>query len=428
MKVVLINPDQSSIVKGIYPSLGIGYLAASLEKERIQTKIWDVTASSLTKKEIEFNLKKENPDVVGISANSFTFLEAKNLAKTIKTINPKTKIIVGGPQVTLYPRETLLNSEFDFAIYGEAEISLPNLVNNLSGGNFEEVNGIAYRKGSEIKMNSPEELIKNLDSFDFPARHLMPMDKYFSPIARSEKYHVLLSSRGCPFSCTYCAPMEGKKFRMRGAKNFVDEIEELTLKYGIKELQFYDDSFSVKKERVSEICDEIINRNLNLQWDARTRVDIVDGDLLKKMKASGCTRIRYGVESGNQDILGVMNKNITLEQIRDTINLTQKIGGIETLAYFMVGAPGENLKTIKDTIELARELKTDHVRFNITTAYPGTKMYQEGLDNKIFKEDYWKQYARGELDYVPELLFETKEYKKKDLEKIIKYAYNECEI
>jgi anaerobic magnesium-protoporphyrin IX monomethyl ester cyclase len=427
MKVTLISPNQISGIAGKYPNLGIGYLAAVLEKNEIDAQIWDISASSLSNRDLQIKLEREKPDIVGITSNSFTFLHTKKIAQTIKKITPNTKIVIGGPQATLYPRETMFNLEFDVAIHGEAEISLPNLIGNISKENFKDINGISYREGENVIVNPPEKLIKNIDSIPFPARHLMPMKKYFSPIAREVPYHMMITSRGCPFSCTYCAPIGGKKFRVRSPTNVVDEIEELTSEYGIKELQFYDDSFSVKKERVIQICDEIINRGLDFQWDARTRVDIIDEELLRKMKGAGCTRIRYGVEAGDQKVLDIMNKNITPEQVKEAVSLTKKVGGIEILTYFMIGTPGETLETIHKTISLAKELNTDHVRFNITNANPGTQMYKDALMRGVFSEDYWIQYARGELEYIPELFFETEEYTKKDLEKIVKYAYSECQ-
>ena len=428
MKVILVNPKQLQGIQGVYPSLGIAYIASALTEKGIDTKIWDLPANRWSETKFEIQLEEESPNIVGITANSFTFPEAKKLAGIIKRKNNQIKVVLGGPHVTLYPTETLLHPEFDFAFFGEAEVSFPNFIEALNNQSLlSGVKGLVYRENGKITCNSPQEPIVDLDKISFPARHLIPMEKYFSPIARASPYHIMITSRGCPFSCTYCAPsLEGKKFRMRSPTNTVDEIEELVLNYGIKELQFYDDSLSVNKNRVMQICDEITRRELKFQWDARTRVDIVDENLLKKMKGAGCTRIRYGIESGDQRILDIMNKNTTLEQIEQAVALTRDIGGIEILTYFMIGTPGETLNTIHRTIDLAKRLNPDHVRFNITNANPGTQMYKDALEKGIFKEDYWLHYAQGRLIEIPNLVFETEEYTRRDLEKLVKYAYQEC--
>ncbi len=419
MDALLINPSQIQGIKGIYPNLGIGYIASVLQSKGVNIKIHDVSATG----EISSELNKISP-IVGISSNSFNFSNAKSIAQEIKKTNPHTKIVLGGPQATLFPIDILNNPEFDIVCIGEGENTFLELLDSLDKP--DQVKGIAFREKNSIILNPRREIIKDLDSIPFPARNLMPMERYFSPMSNGLSYDILITSRRCPFRCTYCAPIGEKKFRKRSPENVADEIEELISEFGIRFIQFYDDSFSVNKKKVIALCDEINKRGLDFKWDARTRVDIVDTKLLEKMKGAGCVRIRYGVESGDPRILGLMNKDITLDQVREAVALTKQIGGMETLSYFMIGFPGESLESTMKTISLARELDTTHVRFNITTANPGTQLYNDALERGEFRGDPWRKYARGELKNTPNLIFETEEYNKNDLENLVRFAYSNC--
>ena len=228
MKVALINPKQMDTINGRYPHLGIGSLASILEKNNIEVKIWDMPVSELNEEDISNMLQDYDPEIVGITSNSFTFLEAKKLAGLSKSINPDVLTIVGGPHISIYPVETLVNNEFDIAIPGEAEISFLNVVQTLQNNKkLEDIRGVVYRNGSQIIKNSPEKLISNLDNLPLPARHLMPNDSYFSPIAHNDNYSIVTTVRGCPFKCFYCSSNNGKSFRMRSPSNVVDEIEFL---------------------------------------------------------------------------------------------------------------------------------------------------------------------------------------------------------
>jgi radical SAM superfamily enzyme YgiQ (UPF0313 family) len=230
-----------------------------------------------------------------------------------------------------------------------------------------------------------------------------------------------MTSRGCPYRCLFCdRPHLGKKFRARSAINVVDEIEEC-VKKGIGEFIFYDDTFTIDRQRVFDICDEILRRKLDIMWDIRTRVDNVDKVLLERLKAAGCARIHYGVESGNPEILKVLRKGITIEQVERAFKLTKE-AGIATLAYFMIGSPGETRSQILETIKFARKLAPDFVHFSIATPYPATPLYQIGLEGGQLKNDYWREFARNPTsDFVPELWEEK--MSGQELLGLLKYTY-----
>jgi len=245
------------------------------------------------------------------------------------------------------------------------------------------------------------ELISDLDKIPFPARHLTPYKKYSSLLAKRNPITTMITSRGCPYNCLFCMrPHLGKKFRARSAKNVVDEIEEC-VNIGIKEFLIYDDTFTVERKRVMDICNEIMRRRLDIGWDIRTRVDTVDYELLKKMKKAGCERIHYGVEKGNQEQLDILRKGITLKQVKNAFRLTKKVG-IGTLAYFMIGGPKETRKTVMQSINFAKMIKPDYAHFSITTPFPATDLYDLALKKAIIKKDVWKEFAKKPgKDFVP---------------------------
>jgi len=289
-----------------------------------------------------------------------------------------------------------------------------------------KVPGLVFKEGKKIINTGARELIDDLDAFPFPSRHLTPYRKYYSLLAKRSPVTTMITSRGCPYRCLFCErPHLGGKFRARTAGNIVDEMENC-VDMGIKEFFIYDDTFAIDRQRATDICDEILNRGLDIGWDIRTRVDSVDREFLGKLSEAGCERIHYGVESGNPEILKVLRKGITIEQVRKAFKLT-KDARISTLAYFMIGSPREAEAQIIETIEFAKELEPDFVHFSITTPFPATPLYYMGLEEGRFKNDYWKEFAENPtVDFVPELWEET--LSREELIKLLKYAYKNFHI
>jgi radical SAM superfamily enzyme YgiQ (UPF0313 family) len=280
---------------------------------------------------------------------------------------------------------------------GEAEFSLINFLNLLERktNGFENVPGLVFKNKEGKIIENDTVPVKDLDALPFPQRRLLNVHNYNSLLSRGALCTTIISSRGCPFKCAFCdrplSPVTSH-FRARSAKNVTDEIQEC-VDLGIKDFLFYDDTFTVNRNRVLAVCDEILGRGLKIHWDIRTRVDLVDEEMLRMLKKAGCKAIHYGVEAGNDRILKVIKKGFTIQKVRETFKLTRRIG-IETLAYFMIGLPSEVPSDIQDTFDLAKELHPDYAHFTIFSPYPGTELYNLGLERGIIKQDIWREFAR----------------------------------
>lgn len=435
MKIILINPPTSNLVltnlpeilaqDDSMPPLGIMYIASYLEKNtNHEIKIMDCLAEKMSYQELKERIKKEKPDIVGITTLTFTLVDVLKTAKVVKEVNSKTKIILGGSHVNIYPEETLNFPEVDYLVLGEGEKPAKDLIENINQKEkLNDIKGIAFKDNNgKMINNGPRELIQNLDKLPFPARNLIPNEKYSSVLSENNPVTTFISSRGCPYRCTFCNRAHlGKVFRARSAKNVVDEMEECK-NMGINEVFFYDDTFTIDRKRVIDICDEIKKRKLKIYWDARARVDTIDEDILKAMKESGCQRIHYGVEAGTEKILKVLNKNITLEQVEKAFKLTRKTN-IQTLAYFMIGSPRETKGDVLKTIKFAKRIRPDFVCFSITTPYPQTEIYELGLREKIIPYDFWKEFAKNPQSDFIAIPWEEK-ISKEELDALLKKAYH----
>ena len=434
MKILLINPPSLNTIKsclprvidegrGFTPPLGLMYIAGYLEKHTdYQIEILDSQVERINYSKLKEKIKKRNPNIIGITATTFTLIDAINTAKIAKGINPKIKIILGGPHPTIYPEETARIKEVDFCIIGEGENAILKLIKNINDPNkLKQIKGIAFRDKKNVINTGQTDFIKNLDNLPFPTRHLIPYKKYFWSLSPLAPITTMFTSRGCPYKCLFCdRPQLGKIFRSRSAKNVVDEMEECQ-KMGIREIFIYDDTFGVDRQRMLDICSKIKKRNLDIAWDIRTRVDTVDEEVLKLLKEAGCQRIHYGVEAGTQKILNILRKGITLEMAEKAFKLTKKVN-IETAGYFMIGSPTETKSDMLKTIKFMKRLDPDYVHITVTTPYPATDLYRMGLEQKILPYDYWKEFAKNPTpDFEP--YFWEKELSREELFSLLKKAY-----
>jgi len=433
-KVLLINPPAKHTLvgnnpkfldeeRGHNPPLGLLYLAAMVEERSPhQVCVVDAQVEELSYEELAGHLEGESPDLVGITAMTFTLLDVVRTVEVAKLAAPEAKVVLGGPHVHLYPRESVEMPGVDFAILGEGEHSLLALCDRLwQPERWDEVPGLVYRRDGEVVVNERPGLIEDLDTLPFPARDLTPYHRYSSVLARRRPVTTMFTSRGCPYRCTFCdRPHLGKKFRAASAKRVADEMQEC-VEMGIHEILVYDDTFTVSRRRVLEICQEVRRRGLDVGWDIRARVDTVDEEMLEALRAAGCERIHYGVEAGSDSSLTVLRKGITVEQARRAFRLTRK-AGIATLAYFMIGIPGENEDDVRQTMRLARELDPDVVHVTILTPFPGTEIYRWALEQGVCESDCWRDFARHPTaDFQPP--YWTREMGRERLEALLVEAY-----
>lgn len=407
--------DYKAPIEFHMPKLGLLSLAGYLEKHgQADIKILDSGLEKISYHNLPQKIKDINADVIAMSVLSFTLIDVIKTAKLIKKLNPNIIIILGGPHVNIYPTETLNIAPIDYIILGEGEITFTELVNNLDNKEIiKTIKGLIFKEENKIINTGLREPLKDLDHLPFPARHLTPYKDYASLLTKQKPVTTMITSRGCPYKCTFCdRPHLGKIFRKRSAENVMAEME-LCQNMGIKEILIYDDTFTANRKRVIDICHLLIEKGIKIKWDIRTRVDTVDFELLKLLKKAGCTRIHYGVEAGTEKILKVLNKDITIPQVIKTFNDTKK-AGIETLAYFMIGSPTENLEDINQTLELAKKLKADYVHFAILTPFPATEIYTRGLKKGIFKHDYWQKFASlPDPNFIPP--FWTENFSREEL-------------
>jgi len=405
MKILLVYPPTRKSVpsilpaevessRGAFPPLGILYLAAQIKGiPGVEVLVRDADNQNLNSGQIADEVSEKGIELAGITVLSFHLLDAVDLAENIKKRSPETKIIVGGPHPHLYPKETLGLGVFDYLALGEGEESFKDFVARIQAGEKEpKLNGILSRQDRGEKFESRTGAISDLDQLKFPARELLPIASYFSVLSPNRPATTAVSSRGCPYKCIFCdRPHLGKKFRARSAEKVVAEMEECA-GLGIREVIFYDDNFTTSRERVLKIAELILAKELKIAWDIRARVGDLKPEDYRLLRRAGLARIHFGVESGDPDLLELIQKGITIDQARFAFRSAQS-AGIETLAYFMIGLPGENETTISRTINLAIELKPDYVHFSMLMLFPGTPIYFLALERGIIKEDLWQKFA-----------------------------------
>ncbi|OGP52181.1 MAG: hypothetical protein A2Y79_12885 [Deltaproteobacteria bacterium RBG_13_43_22] len=436
MKVLLINPPDFHMIKtnfpdelegeekaGYNPPLGLLYVASyALSHTDFEIEVLDTQVEELTYADIEKEIVRRNPDVVGIQTMTFTLIDVMMVARIVKKADPKTIIVLGGPHVNIYPEESIEQVEIDFLILGEGEVPFTELLNGLNrNDDLSLIKGLVFKKDGKLVNTGSRPLIDNLDELPHPARSLVPVEKYWSVLARSNPVTTIMTSRGCPYKCIFCdRPHLGKSFRFRSAKNVVDEMEEC-IQMGIAEFILYDDTFTVNRQRVLDICAEIVSRKLKIFWDVRARVNLIDLEMMEKMKSAGCDRIHFGVESGNNEILKVLKKGITLNQVETAFQAARK-AGLTTLAYFMLGNPFETREQILETIGFSRKIRPDFVHISLTSPFPATELYKLGLERGIIKRDYWKEFAENpSADFLPPLWEEN--LNRDELFEMLRLAY-----
>lgn len=391
MKIFFCTPP-SKIKPG--PPLGIGYLAAVLEKANHQVFFQD--GSLVPVKTLIKEIQAENPTLVGIYMNTVTRFDAISLAELIKD-KVNLPIIIGGPHPTLMADQLLCHYDcFDYVLRGEAEESLVQLLDCLEKGqSLEKILGLSFRKNKQIVHNPPAPFIKDLDKLPFPKHEMFDYRRYPVPEQASGKDLMVvpvIASRGCPFNCLFCSASQlvGHTYRFRSAQNVIDEVSFLHQNLKANYIYFQDDHFFLNKKRTEEFCQGMIKKGLaeKVRWRCTGRVDCLDGPTLELMKKGGCDFICFGVESATEEGLKFFNKKFTLSQVRKVFAVSRRIG-IRRGANFILGGDHETKETIEKQRQLIEELDPEIAGPSILTVFPGTDLFRLAKKKGLLDEKIW---------------------------------------
>jgi anaerobic magnesium-protoporphyrin IX monomethyl ester cyclase len=419
MKVLLINPPQTFYPGSDLPSgnlpLGLMYVAAVLEKDNAKVEILDAFMADepvrkaedtveigMTYDKIAEEIRARKPDVVGIS-NPFTCQtqHATKVADIVKEIDREIPTVVGGPHVSAVPEEFMAEARsIDFAVMGEGEYTMLDIVKLTEGKmKAEDVKGIAYRKDDKIIVNQPRSFLANLDELPYPAYDLVDMESYLNPKrieyrSFKDRSISMITSRGCPFNCVFCAVHlhMGKAFRAHSVDYVVNHIKHVVDKYRVKTIFFEDDNMTFDLKRFDAICDRIIKEKIKFKWETPNgiRADYLTLDLLKKMKRSGCQSVFFGVESGDQHVLDdIISKSLDLNAVMNVAKMCKDIG-LSTAAFYIIGFPGEKKEDMLKTVDFALKLKNDYdvgMLLHIATPSCGTRLYYQCKEKGYIQEN-----------------------------------------
>ncbi len=394
-RILLVRTYENAVNLAVTPPLGIMYLASMIRKH---AKGWEVGIldTRLTRKgsrnwRLKTNIeqiKDFKPDIIGFSSLTYERDYLHQLAMLCKKQIPSAAIIAGGPYPTFSPRDPFECAAIDYAFIGEAERTLPVFISLFQQRNaFDSLDGIAYRKNNEIKVNPPGRYVEDLDSIPFPAWDLVDIKAYNSLGTRNmmnmqagRRYMPLFTTRACPYSCTYCHQIFGKGYRKRSVANVILEMEILIEKYGIDEFHFFDDIFNLDRKRTKDICRAIIDKGwkIHLAFPNGLRGDILDAETIELLRAAGTYKVMYAVETASQRLQKKIGKNIDLDKIKWAIEYSQRQGMI-TKGYFMLGFPDESLEEMRSTIDFAVNSRLQMASFFEVVPQPGTRLYEEAI-------------------------------------------------
>jgi radical SAM superfamily enzyme YgiQ (UPF0313 family) len=362
-------------------------------EDKHEVKILDCPTMKCDFEGVKSYLHEVKPDLIGVTSTTSTIDQSYHTIRIAKCLHPHITTVLGGPHATFMAREVLAQChDLDVVICGEGEIAFKRLIEDWP--ELSRIPNAVYRKSDEIRENPEKGFIDDLDKLPFPAFHLLPMDSYQH---EGKRCGVVMTSRGCPYNCIFCSSSQlwGKKWRARTPNNVVKELEILSHKYGIDEIEFLDDLFTFDQTRVERICDLIEERKLNISYICSSRVNTFSERIAKKLKRSGCHTVYFGAESTIPRILSFLRKGITPSQTRKAVEIAKKVG-LNTIVSFILGTPGETEEDVEKTIKFAKELEPTYAQFTIYTPFPGTEAFElaEAEGSIITRE--WSRFTTQE--------------------------------
>jgi anaerobic magnesium-protoporphyrin IX monomethyl ester cyclase len=419
MKVQLIMPSggylaERWITGSSMPPLGLLYIGAVLEKAGIDVRIVPADIKKMTWKDVAKDISDYGPDFIGVTSTTENRFQSFELIGQIKKAFPQALTVLGGPHASMAAEDCLSHiPELDLVVRGEGEETMIELCRWHEAGKdpqgLDSIAGISFRKNGALHSNPPRPVIKNLDSLPYPAFHLVPFEEYdfkFPVPGKGELPAVnIMSSRGCPFNCNFCAtPINwGRNVRMRSPENVVDEIEGLIERYGAKVIFFFDDTFNVNTKRVERICDLIIERNLDIYWKCDVRVDLIDKPLLTKMKQAGLFHLSFGLEAGSERVRNqVIGKQVDVEDFHNLVKWCQELEIVPNV-FFIYSHPTETWEEAQETIKIIEQYGEGiEASIAILHIYPGTPLEKIAKDKGLLPQDFtWVKRYRSKIITLP---------------------------
>lgn len=391
---LLINPADPPAT---YPPLGICYLASMLRQNNISVKILDNPTLGLNTEKIVDLVYILNPRIVGITVMSSLLRSTFDIVRSIKKRLPDVTIVVGGPYITVDPT-VIVELDVEYGFRGDAELAFPEFCQTILNGERPtlDIPGLIINLKGDICMSAPA-LYPDLNTLPTPAYDLLDIAKYRSSEMNYKTVSMIISRGGCPYTCSFCGNLMKERYRRIDSTNVVDQIEYVIKKFNTQLIEFVDETFTLSRNRTKDLCNEIIKRKIKIRWICLTRVDNVDEELLLLMKAAGCYKIRFGVESGNEAIRFRSHKKITNNQFENIIRTCKKIG-IKTLCFYIFGFPSETEEQMKETLEYSFTLPSDTVTYSRMEPIPNSEIFDLAIKEGKLHPNVWRHFMKGECE------------------------------
>lgn len=418
MKILIINPpspgdypftregrcmQKEGVWTTVWPPISLCNIASVLRENGFDVRINDCPSEGVNSDGLMKIISDFQPDLLIMNSSTPSINSDVKIPALVKSTAPACKIAAFGIHAGVLPDEVFtLSPGLDFIIRGEPEYSALDLAQKLqTGESLAGAAGISYRLNGKIEHNPNRPFYPELDELPYPAWDLVNLNNYTLPFT-GKRFVMIMSSRGCPYDCTFCVAQSyyGKKVRKRSAERITDEIEWTMKTFGIADFFFWSESFTIVKKNIHGLCDEILKRGLKIRWVCNSRVDNIDEELLLNMKKAGCWMISYGIESADQGILDRAKKGVTIEQVREAVKITRKIG-FQIAGHFVLGLPGETEETLKKTAKFSRELDLDYAQYYCASPWPGSRFYDEAKKEGWLTTDNWDMFEQSFciLDY-----------------------------
>ncbi len=394
---------------GIFPSLALGGLAAWVRQHGYPCRIIDLHVNNQYPNDAHADVAEYDPDIVALTSKTLGWPAVIEIAQMVRKAAPNAVVVVGGPHMSIYARESLTWPCFDIAVVGDGEETFLEICDRVEQGSdlkdMRDILGTAVRTDDAIIQNPPRPLPRDINKYPMTAWDLLPVSDYHV-MTLLKPFATMVTTRGCPWHCGYCSQVYSEKLRFRSVELVVDEMEYLEKTYGIREIVFFDETFTIGKKRMRHFSEEVQRRGLNVKFNIRARVDTVDREVVRSLKKAGLRSIHMGVEAGTNRVLKIMNKQITREQTEEAYRICRE-EGVDTRGYFMVGYYDATHEDVEDMIKFASGLGLDWASFSVATALPATDLYRIAQERGYVDGDFWKQYTIDGGGVIPQLETET---------------------